>query len=582
MDERAVFSADTSNGMWSDDPNLRGNYLFASTHYTGGSWQGCDTNGCITYYGAACSGCSCTKDRANVTDCAGSSIEILDCLSFSRIANGTFDQLTSLNHLVIQFTAIDRFPDISKTAMQILGYSSRNLAQNKIELNTLTYTEQVLPSTLTHVALMNNAIYWLPPGMFSNSNVRILSLSNNQIVFFPTEAVKNMPNLLYLGLDGNRMKAISRANMEALSTSQIQHLNISNNNIFFIEQHTLSKVPELKILELHRNKLVNIPAYTFDGIAKLLHLELNKNQLKTLGTASFTNLPELVTLILHSQDPGLEVIQYDAFRDIGSKLENLWVSDNSLPVFPHQVLAEGSYPSLTIIYADNNNIVDPTDLGKESYMRQKEGFIPFATTTNMQALFLGTNQIKQVQEKDFCKMSHLRELYLESNQLSEKTIHPESLRCLGELQILFLDNNQCQYVPEAVTTAERVPSLNTLSLGGNHLTSLLQGTFNSISTLTELDLQSNQFRFQHEHPFANLPHLSTLFLGSNQITVIPDTAFHNLTSLTTLDLSSNRLTELPNGGDFQDLHVYKDLSLNSNRLTFLQTGIFTNTQCEYL
>ncbi|KAK2177989.1 hypothetical protein NP493_567g04028 [Ridgeia piscesae] len=149
--------------------------------------------------------------------------EILDCLSFSRIANGTFDKLTSL----------------------------------------------------TKLALMNNAIYWLPPGMFSNSKVK------------------------FLGLEGNQLKAISRGNMLALSTSPLQHL------------------------ELHQNKLANIPAYTFDGIAKLLHLELNHNLLKTVGTEAITNLPELITLILHSQDTPMELIQYDAFRNIGSKLESL-------------------------------------------------------------------------------------------------------------------------------------------------------------------------------------------------------------------------------------------------------------------
>jgi len=49
-----------------------------------------------------------------------------------------------------------------------------------------------------------------------------------------------------------------------------------------------------------------------------------------------------------------------------------------------------------------------------------------------------------------------------------------------------LNNNKCQYVPEALTTADRVPSLTTLSLNGNHLTFLLQGTFSNVTTLTSL------------------------------------------------------------------------------------------------
>ena len=49
-----------------------------------------------------------------------------------------------------------------------------------------------------------------------------------------------------------------------------------------------------------------------------------------------------------------------------------------------------------------------------------------------------------------------------------------------------LNSNQCQYVPEAVTTADSVPSLTKLSLTGNHLTFLLKDTFSNITTLTEL------------------------------------------------------------------------------------------------
>ena len=39
-------------------------------------------------------------------------------------------------------------------------------------------------------------------------------------------------------------------------------------------------------------------------------------------------------------------------------------------------------------YADHNAIVDVIDLGKESYMRQNESFIPFATTKNVQQLYV--------------------------------------------------------------------------------------------------------------------------------------------------------------------------------------------------
>ncbi|KAI0207064.1 hypothetical protein LSAT2_008303 [Lamellibrachia satsuma] len=486
-----------------------------------------------------------------------------------------------------------------------------NLAENEIVLNTLTYKEQVLPSTLTHVALMGNNLEWLPPGMFAGSNVK------------------------FLGLDGNTLSTVSKANIAALSTSPLQHLNISNNQIFFVEQRAFSVLSELKILELHQNHLAQIPAFTFDSIPKLMHLDLNHNKLKVIGMGAISNLPEFLTLILSSQDPPMDKIEYNAFNNIGAKLKALWVSDNNLAVFPHQVLGYGSYPVLEEM---SRTLV------------KRGAFVPFDTVKALLKLYLGTNTMTHVREKDLCEMTILQELHLEENLLTEATIHPESFRCLTALHLINLNLNKCQYVPEAVTTADRVPSLTSLSLIGNELTFLLKGAFSNVTTLTRLYLSSNaiisiedgtfppnlqnlnldqnQFRFLHENPFTNLSDLTLLNLADNKITVLPDTAFHNLTSLATFDLSNNqigrllnthfkdsplsnnfylqnnqiayiedgtfnhvvsitnfdlscnRLTQLPNGGDFQDLTVSKSFSLRDNRLTSVPTGAFRNLQCE--
>ncbi|KAI0207063.1 hypothetical protein LSAT2_008302 [Lamellibrachia satsuma] len=48
---------DTSNGLWSDNPSLKSNYLLASGEYNEG-----------------CSGCTCTADKINVTDCSGPTV----------------------------------------------------------------------------------------------------------------------------------------------------------------------------------------------------------------------------------------------------------------------------------------------------------------------------------------------------------------------------------------------------------------------------------------------------------------------------------------------------------------------------
>ena len=49
----------------------------------------------------------------------------------------------------------------------------------------------------------------------------------------------------------------------------------------------------------------------------------------------------------------------------------------------------------------------------------------------------------RVQDKDFCEMTSLQELDLESNMLTEDNIHRDSLRCLTALRVLYV----CLHLP---------------------------------------------------------------------------------------------------------------------------------------
>ena len=52
--------------------------------------------------------------------------------------------------------------------------------------------------------------------------------------------------------------------------------------------------------------------------------------------------------------------------------------------------------------------------------------------------FLGSNGMLRLQDKDLCEMTSLQELHLEENDLTEATIHPDSLRCLTSLRLMYV------------------------------------------------------------------------------------------------------------------------------------------------
>ncbi|XP_071956897.1 uncharacterized protein [Antedon mediterranea] len=577
-----------------------------------------------TYSSNTCSGCTCDSitrtvdcSSANTVKLVNQNFDNLTDITFSPsvtsitiignlkyIYDGTFSLLTNLEKLIIHRTDLAVFPDVSRCT----NLKRLEISESRLKFNS-TFTFKGLPASLTHVNLVNNKIDRLPRGFFSNSNISFLGLSMNQMTKFPTDAVTKMNNLLFMSIDQNRLKSISKRNMEALAESNVQHLNLSNNLINYIAPKSFSQLKSLKILELHKNKLSSVNPNVFANIPELLHLGLNQNQVTTIGSKYFTNLPKLQTLILHSQKDDtankLSVIMYDAFQGIGDELVNLWLSDNALTTFPHPVLSEESYPKLNFVYLDHNFIRNITLYAEDAFTSSALTYYkyrfnlhdPFLMLSSVTSLDLSNNYIKGIREDDMCNLQSLKILDLQSNLLDETTMETESFSCLSNLQMLYLGYNRFKYVPDAVKNGSHLPHINTLELNNNKIAFLLADTFSSLSTLrtialqsnvilsiedgtfplelTSINLQSNQFHFLHENPFRNMSNLQILDLGSNNIDEIPDTALDGCTSLRFLDLAYNKLGRLLITS-FEDCPLSTLADFQSNEIAYIEDGTFAN------
>ncbi|XP_077978069.1 uncharacterized protein LOC144433608 [Glandiceps talaboti] len=598
--------ADMWNGLWSDSSSLNGNYGRATGDYSG----------------TACSGCSC-DDTAQTVLCTGTTISLTnkDYLTelsegmfddpssvteitiigggLKEIKNNTFDRMTNLEKLTIHSTDLTQIPDLSYCSSLV----QLDLTRNKIQFFTVNHTNYGWPSTLEKVSLMENSIDWVPDRLFKGTNIQYLGLSMNNIPRFPTAAIEKMDSLIFLSLDDNNIETISKKNLQIFSGGSLQHLNLSNNQINYVAQKALSQLKTLKILELHNNELSSLPYKTMDNVPELLHIDLNNNNLEVLASKSFTNLPKLRTLILHSQkDPyQLKTIKYDAFENIGDELVTLFISDNSLPYFPHAVFEEGSYPNLNYLHADNNLITNITEYSSDQftattliyYNMKKDLADPFSTMPNVVELYLSSNTIDHLTETYLCNLVALQILYLDSNQLDETNLNEKTFECTPNLILLSMSSNLFQYVPDAVKSEQYLPAIEDLYMSSNKLTFLLAGTFTNLTTLQTLNLASNDiisiedgtfpddiitiqlgsnsFHFLHDNPFRNLTQLNSLDLANNAIDHIPDTAFDDCIGLNTLGLSSNEIGRIL-VTTLEDCPLGSSLSLGSNEIAYIEDG----------
>ena len=120
------------------------------------------------------------------------------------------------------------------------------------------------------------------------------------------------------------------------------------------------------------------------------------------------------------------------------------------------------------------------------------------------------------------------------------------------------------------TTNSHEPSITSLDLSGNSLSSLPSETFAQLPTLTSINLRGNSLT---SVPPGLPAGLTSLDLSDNSIGSLPDGVFNGLAQLGALDLSDNSIGSLPDGV-FDGLAQLDSLDLSDNSIGSLPDGVF--------
>uniref|UniRef100_T1JHL4 LRRCT domain-containing protein n=1 Tax=Strigamia maritima TaxID=126957 RepID=T1JHL4_STRMM len=111
---------------------------------------------------------------------------------------------------------------------------------------------------------------------------------------------------------------------------------------------------------------------------------------------------------------------------------------------------------------------------------------------------------------------------------------------LASLQILNLKNNKLETVPDL----HSLTNLTMLYLNFNNITHIDQNSFTGLNALTDLSLEGNKINILVNGTFMHSPHLKFISLASNGIYHIDDETFNNLKNLQSLVISNNKIHEM--------------------------------------
>ncbi|XP_019519675.1 PREDICTED: podocan-like protein 1 [Hipposideros armiger] len=352
------------------------------------------------------------------------------------------------------------------------------------------------------------------------------------------------------------------------------------------------------------------------------HLSLQNNQLQELPYNELSRLSSLRTLNLHNNLISSEGLPDEAFESL-TQLQHIYVAHNKLSVAPqflprslrvadlavNQVteifpLTFGKKPALRSVYLHNNQLSNaglPSDAfyGSEavttlSLSDNQLSYLPPSLPPSLERLHLQSNLISKVPRGALSRQTHLRELYLQHNQLTDSGLDATTFSKLHCLEYLDLSHNQLATVPTGLPR-----TLAVLHLGWNRIRQVQADRLHGARKLRYLLLQHNQLgaaglpagalrplRGLHTlHVYGNglervplaLPRsLRSLVLLHNRVAAL---GAHDLTStpgLAELNLAYNRLTSAcVHRRAFRSLRVLRSLDLAGNQLTRLPTGLPT-------
>uniref|UniRef100_G1PLS1 Podocan like 1 n=1 Tax=Myotis lucifugus TaxID=59463 RepID=G1PLS1_MYOLU len=348
------------------------------------------------------------------------------------------------------------------------------------------------------------------------------------------------------------------------------------------------------------------------------HLSLQNNQLQELPYNELSRLSGLRTLNLHNNLISSEGLPDEAFESL-TQLQHFYVAHNKLSVAPqflprslrvadlaaNQVteifpLTFGEKPALRSVYLHNNHLSNaglPPDAfhGSKavttlSLSNNRLSYLPPSLPPSLERLHLQNNLISKVPRGALSRQTHLRELYLQHNQLTDSGLDATTFSKLHRLEYLDLSHNQLAAVAGLPRT------LTVLHLGRNRIQQVEAARLRGARGLRYLLLQHNRLgaaglpagalrplRGLHTlHVYGNrlervplalprrlrslvLPHNRVAALGARDLAATPrlaelnlaynhlvsarvhHRAFRRLRALRSLDLAGNQLTRVPSG-----------------------------------
>ncbi|NWS74082.1 TLR7 protein, partial [Crotophaga sulcirostris] len=431
-----------------------------------------------------------------------------------------------------------------------------------LDANQLLEIPRGLPSTLRLLSLEANSIFEIQKANMSElGNIEMLYLGQNCYYRNPCNVSFAIEETAFLELKKLTILSLKSNNITHIPPNlspTLKELYIYNNMIQVIEEHDLSDLRNLEILDLSSNcpRCYNAPypcipcpkisieihPKAFHSLKNLRILRLHSNSLQSVPSSWFKNSRNLKELDL-SQNFLIKEIADAPFLRLIPSLVVLDLSFN----FELQMYS----PSLNLskAFSSLSNLEILRLRGYVFKELREVDLDPLLSLRNLTVLDLGTNFIKVADLKMFKQFPALKLIDLSVNKIS-----PSS----GESNCYGLSSNPRFSAEQYNRQVQQDIHYFRYDVYGRSCRSKEHEASTYKSSVNEECLKYGE----------------TLDLSRNNIFFINPSDFEGLSSLRCLNLSGNAISQTLNGGEFSHLTHLKYLDFSDNRLDLLYSTAF--------
>ncbi|XP_048832618.1 podocan [Brienomyrus brachyistius] len=487
--------------------------------------------------------CSCMVD--GVVDCAG-----VDLKEFPTQLSEDTRQLSLQNNQIEVVTVEDLsgLHQLETLNLQNNRLTSHGLEDEGFEVmehlsylylanNKLTTAPRHLPPSLVSADFAANQLTTIYPYTFGHKmGLKSVYLHNNKLTDagLPEYMFNGSDNLEILIMSSNFLRYVPRNLPKAL-----YRLHLKNNKLEKIPPGAFDSLFHLRELYLQNNLLSNdgIDDETFSHLNRLEYLDLSNNNLSMVPKGLPRNL-----VLLHLEKNSLSSIPADALTPIRN-LEYLLLHNNQLRARSIHPMAFHGLKKLHTLHMYNNQLER----------------VPRGLPRRAKTLMLLHNFISEIERNDLALLYTLIELNLSYNKITSPRLHREAFRKLRLLESLDLSGNKLHALPVGLPK-----SLQVLKVKDNQMITIPEGALAGMSKLRELNLGNNQLKLSsiYQGAWQELISLTTLDLAENQLSHVPPDLPE---SLEYLYLQNNRISSI-HASSFESVPNIKSIFLRFNRL----------------